>query len=102
MNYNEQFYKRIKKKEFIKMIDELFDDDAEFNVQTLDFDAGQKISVVEHVNKDGINHMAKDSKCIIFSGSRYMSYVDLHSVNQPDIYNIQKRGVKKTILLDGV
>ena len=95
MNYNEQFYKRIKKKEFIKMIDELFDDDAEFNER-------QKISAIEHVNKDGINHMAKDSKCIIFSGSRYMSYVDLHSVNQPDIYNIRKRGVKKTILLDGV
>ena len=93
-------YRRMSKREFIAMIEEEYDDDVEFNVHTFDFDSGNKMSIVSHVDKKRINCIAKNSKCIIFSGNRYMSSVNIHSVNQPDIYNIRPKGIMKTILLD--
>lgn len=92
-------HRRMTKIEFINMIMEEFDDNVEFDVYTMNFDAGQKISNSDRVNKQGMNLIANDSKCIIFSGNKYLSHVDIHSVFQPDIYNIKPKGVMKTIIL---
>lgn len=95
-------YRKMSKREFISMIEEEYDDNTEFDVHTIDFDAGNKISVSSHIDKRGINIIAKDSKCIIFSGNNLISHVDIHSIPQPDIYNIKRKGIMKTILLDGI
>lgn len=92
-------HRRMTKREFISMIKEEYDDDAEFDVYTMNFDAGQKISNSDRVNKHGMNLIANESKCIIFSGNKYLSHVDIHSVFQSDIYNIKAKGVMKTIIL---
>lgn len=95
-------YRKMSKKEFIKMIEDEYDDNAEFDVHTIDFDADSKISMLAHVDKKRINNMARNSKSIIFSGNNFESHVDIHSVLQPDIYNIKRKGVMKTILLEGM
>lgn len=99
---NREQYRKISKREFINMIEREYDDDTEFDVHIINFDTGNKISVLSHVDKRGINIMAKDSKCIIFSGNSFVSHVDFHSYPQPDIYNVKPRGTMKTILLEGV
>ena len=43
-----------------------------------------------------------NSETRIFSGNRYVSQLDLYSVKQPDIKNIRKKGIMKTILLPGI
>lgn len=95
-------YRKMSKKEFIKMIEEEYDDDAEFDVHTIDFDSKQKKSMVSHMDKRRINIIANDSKSIIFSGNKFESHVDIHSITQPDITNIKKKGVMRTILLDSI
>ena len=102
MKHKNEQYRRMSKREFITMIEEEYDDNDEFNVHTFDFDSGSKISTVEYADKKEINYIAKKSKCIIYSGNRYISSVNIHSVNQPDIYNIQPKGIMKTILLDRI
>ena len=102
MGHNKEQHRRMSKREFINMIEEEYDDDVEFDVHTINFDAMDKISVLDHVDKKRINIIAQNSKCIIFSGNRFISHVDIHSESQPDIYNIRPRGVMKTILLDGL
>ena len=102
MKHKNEQYRRMSKREFITMIEEEYDDNDEFNVHTFDFDSGSKISTVEYADKKEINCIAKKSKCIIFSGNKYISSVNIHSVNQPDIYNIQPKGIMKTILLDRI
>ncbi|ENZ28669.1 hypothetical protein [Enterocloster clostridioformis] len=92
-------YRRMNKREFISMIKEEYDDDTVFDVYTINFDSGQKISNTDKVNKQVINVMANESKCIIYTGNQYLSHVDIHSVFQPDIYNIKPKGVMKTIML---
>lgn len=102
MEYNKEQYRKMSKREFISMIEEEYDDDVEFDVHILDFEANEKLSIISRMDKKGINCIANNSKCIIFSGNKYMSHVDIHSVNQPDIYNIRPKGVMKTILLEGI
>lgn len=102
MELNKEQYRKMSKREFISMIEEEYDDDAEFDVHILDFDASEKLSIVSRMDKKGIHCMANNSKCIIFSGNQLVSHVDIHSVIQPDIYNIRPKGVMKTILLDGI
>lgn len=102
MELNKEQYRKMSKREFIAMIEEEYDDDVEFDVHILDFDADEKLSMISRMDKRGINYMANNSKCIIFSGNKFMSHVDIHSVNQPDIYNIRPKGIMKTILLDGI
>lgn len=94
-------YRKMSKREFINMIEKEYSDDVEFDVHILDFDANEKISMISHVDKKGINCIAKESKCIIYSGNKLMSYVDIHSVNQ-NIYDIKPKGIMKTILLEGI
>ncbi len=46
--------------------------------------------------------MIRESATRIFSGNQYTSQLNLYSEDQPDIYNIQKKGIMKTILLPGI
>lgn len=102
MKLNKEQYRRMSKREFISMIEEEYDDNAEFDVHILNFDTNENLSMVSRMDKNGIHCIANNSKCIIFSGNKYMSHVDIHSVNQPDIFNIRPKGVMKTILLEGI
>ena len=88
------------KEEYKSMIDQ-FPDDTEFLVLETDFTAKRKISKRgELFNKSDVLIMAKKSKTIIFSGNQYISHIDLHSIRQPDIFNIKKMGVMNTIMLE--
>ena len=42
------------------------------------------------------------SETRIFAGNRFVSQLDLYSVRQPDIKNIRKKGIMKTIILPGI
>ena len=57
---------------------------------------GQKISVCSG------EKLIRESVTRIFSGNQYTSQLNLYSEEQPDIYNIQKKGIMKTILLPGI
>lgn len=46
--------------------------------------------------------MIRESATRTFSGNQYTSQLNLYSEDQPDIYNIQKKGIMKTILLPGI
>lgn len=54
------------------------------------------------MNIEGGISIIDKSETRIFSGNRYMSQLDLYSVNQPDIENIRKKGIMKTIVLPGI
>lgn len=92
-------HRRMTKRELINMIEEEYGEDAKFDVHTINFDAGQKISDIDKVSKKRICLIANESKSIIFSGNQYLSHVDIHSVFQPNIYDIKPMGVMKTIML---
>lgn len=59
-------------------------------------DCGMRITVESGTN------IIDNSETRIFSGNRYMSQLDLYSARQPDIKNIRKKGVMRTILLPGI
>ena len=59
-------------------------------------DCGVRMSI-----ESGIN-IIDSSETRIFSGNRYVSQLDLYSVRQPDIKNIRKKGIMKTIILPGI
>lgn len=83
-----------------KLLDTLPDDET-LLLLTLNFDNNEKVSGIgEIVNKDGIGIIAQKAKTIIYYGDKSLSHVDMHSVRQTDIYNIQTKGILKTILLD--
>lgn len=50
----------------------------------------------------GGEKIISESATRIFSGNQYTSQLNLYSEEQPDIYNIQKKGIMKTILLPGI
>lgn len=54
------------------------------------------------MNIEGGVSIIDKSETRIFSGNRYMSQIDLYSVKQPDIENIRKKGIMKTIVLPGI
>ena len=54
------------------------------------------------MNIEGGVSIINKSETRIFSGNRYMSQIDLYSVKQPDIENIRKKGIMKTIVLPGI
>lgn len=92
-------YRKMTKREFINLIEREYDDNSEFDVFTINFDIGQKISNRNRVNKKRMNMIANQSKCIIFSSNEYLSHVDIHSAFQTDIYNIKPKGIMNTIML---
>lgn len=59
-------------------------------------DCGVRMSIESGTN------IIDNSETRIFSGNRYVSQLDLYSVKQPDIKNIRKKGIMKTILLPGI
>ena len=85
-------HRRMTKRELINMIEEEYGEDTKFDVHTINFDAGQKISDIDKVSKKRICLIANESKSIIFSGNQYLSHVDIHSVFQPNIYDIKPMG----------
>ena len=54
------------------------------------------------MNIEGGTNIISKSETRIFSGNRYMSQLDLYSVNQPDMKNIRRKGMMRTILLPGI
>lgn len=92
-------YKKMSKKEFINMMEEIYPDDAEIDVHVLNFNKGQKISSKKTCNKTEVTIIADESKSIIYSGNQFFAHVDLHSAFQPDIMNIKPEGIMKTIML---
>jgi len=95
-------YMKISIKKLKTIINDL-PDDLPVMLFSTDFDSDEKISDVGiFVTKDTINNLADRSKTIIYSGNKYLAHVDMHSFYQKDIYNIEPRGVMKTILLDGL
>lgn len=89
----------IMRKAIAKM--ENMDDDTIF-VLTIDLEGngmsnhGKRVTI-----KSGAN-MIERSETRILSGNRYVSQLDLYSVRQPDIKNIRKKGIMKTIILPGI
>ena len=80
---------------------ESMDDNSVF-VLSIDLE-GEGIS--DHgtcMNIEGGRKIIEKSETRIFSGNRYMSQIDLYSVRQPDVKNIKKKGIMKTILLPGI
>lgn len=59
-------------------------------------DCGVRMSIESGTN------IIDSSETRIFSGNRYVSQLDLYSVRQPDIKNIRKKGIMKTIILPGI
>ena len=59
-------------------------------------DCGVRMSIESGTN------IIDNSETRIFSGNRYVSQLDLYSVRQPDIKNIRKKGIMKTIILPGI
>ena len=59
-------------------------------------DCGVRMSIESGTN------IIDSSETRIFSGNRYVSQLDLYSVKQPDIKNIRKKGIMKTIILPGI
>ena len=59
-------------------------------------DCGVRMSIESGTN------IIDNSETRIFSGNRYVSQLDLYSVKQPDIKNIRKKGIMKTIILPGI
>ena len=55
-----------------------------------------------HMNIEGGTNIINKSETRVFSGNRYISQLDLYSVKQPDIENIRREGVMKTILFPGI
>lgn len=93
-----EVHRRMSKKEFIDMIDKVYPDDVEIDVNIMNFSKGQKVATKKMCNKMEVTVIANESKTIIYSGNQFISHVDLHSVTQQDIKNIKKEGIMKTIL----
>lgn len=91
--------KRMSKKEFIKMIDKIYPDDAEIDVHVINFDQDQKVSIKDTCNKNNIEIIADESKTIIYRRNNFFSHIDLHSAYQADIVKVKPIGIMKTILL---
>ena len=80
---------------------ETVDDNSVF-ILTIDLDGNGISDSGKHVTVKNGEKIIEESKSRIFSGNRYMSQLDLYSVKQPDIKNIRKKGIMKTILLPGI
>lgn len=77
---------------------EVMDDNSVF-VLTIDLEGEGISDHGKHITIKSGEKMIERSETRIFSGNKYMSQLDLYSVNQPDIKNIQRKGVMKTIVL---
>ena len=89
----------IMKKAIAKM--ENMDDDTVF-VLTIDLEGDGISDHGKHIKIQSGERLIEKSETRIFSGNRYMSQLDLYTVKQPDIKNIKKKGMMKTILLPGI
>lgn len=90
-------YKTISKKELKLLLDE-FPDDEEFTV--IQTKLGVTIIPVgeKTLNKEEVLTIAARAKTMIFSSNHFVSQVDMHSVSQ-DIYNIKRKGILSTLLV---
>ena len=87
----------------VKNLLDTYPDETPFVLLTLNFDKGEKTSGLgELINKEVIGIIAQKSGTIVYSGNKYLSQVDMHSVKQPDIHNIRPKGVLRTVLLNSV
>ena len=77
------------------------DDDTVF-VITIDLEGDGISDHGKHATIKSGENMIERSETRIFSGNRYVSQLDLYSVRQPDIKNIRKKGIMKTIILPGI
>lgn len=77
-------------------------DDNSIFVLSIDLEGDGVSDSGMHMNIEGGTNIINKSETRIFSGNRYMSQLDLYSVKQPDIENIRRKGVMKTILLPGI
>lgn len=77
-------------------------DDNSIFVFSIDLEGGGVSDHGIRMNIEGGTSIIDKSETRIFSGNRYMSQIDLYSVKQPDIENIRKKGIMKTIVLPGI
>ena len=80
---------------------ECMDDESIF-VLSIDLEGDGVSDQGIRMNIEGGTNIINKSETRIFSGNRYMSQLDLYTVKQPDIKNIKKKGMMKTILLPGI
>jgi hypothetical protein len=90
-------YKIITKNELKNLLDS-YPDDKEFKIIETKLGVtiiplGEKV-----MSKNDIMLVADKAKTMIYSGNRFLSQVDIHSVKQ-DIFNIKKVGTLNTLLL---
>lgn len=90
---------KIMRKAIAKM--ENMDDHTVF-VLTIDLEGDGVSDHGKHVTIKSGENIIERSETRIFSGNRYMSQLDVYSVKQPDIQNIRRKGLMKTILLPGI
>ena len=80
---------------------ESMNDDSIF-VLSFDLEGDGMSDCGVHMSIESVTNIIDNSETRIFSGNRYMSQLDLYSVRQPDIENIRRQGVMKTIILPGI
>lgn len=101
MDYVNQI-KNMTVKELRNLLD-TYPDDETFLLFTINFDKNENVSNIgELVSKELIGIIAQKSQSIIYTKSKHLINVDIHSVKQLDICNIQPKGVMKTVLFDNV
>lgn len=77
-------------------------DDNTVFVLSIDLEGEGVSDSGKHITIKNGEKIIERSETRIFSGNSYMSQLDLYSVKQPDIKNIRRKGLMKTIVLPAI